>query len=321
MKLPLPADQLIPVLVFVAVLLGVNGAGLLIASYSSYRRGVNRRLVGADFDTTRKELMNIRRERSLSPDGHYAMSAIPLNKLILQSGITVGFFGVLASMVCLFAGAYLIVFAVQKDHLVSFAAAVLVGIGLPLVVLQALRDRRQRRFEEQLPEAIDILVRSLRAGHAIPVAINTVAQQMPDPVGSEFALTASELTYGLDLETALINLRSRVGQIDLGLLVLAVSIQSKMGGNLAEILSNLARVIRVRFRLRRKAKALSAEGRFSAVALTVIPFVVFGILLFIVPSYYGAVWKNPIVKPILVGCLFWMMIGNMIMYRMVRFTI
>ncbi len=224
-------------------------------------------------------------------------------------------------MVSLFAATYLIVFAVQKDHLIAFAGSLLVGLGLPIVVLQALRDRRQRRFEEQLPEAIDILVRSLRAGHAIPVAINTVAKQMPDPVGSEFALTAGELTYGLDLETALVNLRSRVGQIDLGLLVLAVSIQSKMGGNLAEILSNLARVIRARFRLRRKAKALSAEGRFSAVALTVIPFMVFGILLFIAPSYYGEIWHNPIVKPLLVGCLFWMLIGNIIMYKMVRFAI
>jgi tight adherence protein B len=315
-------EQLIPVLVFVAVLLGVNGGALFLASRGAYRRRVNRRLAGIAFEgTAQKDLRGIRRERSLSPEGHYSIPIIPLNQLILQSGVTVGLYGVAASMVCSFAAAYLVVFALQKSHLLAFAAAAFVGTGGPLLLLKALRSRRQRRFEEQLPDAIDILVRSLRAGHAIPVAINTVARQTPDPVGGEFAITASELTYGLDLETALVNLRSRVGQIDLGLVVLAVSIQSRMGGNLAEILSNLSRVIRGRFRLRRKARALSAEGRFSAVALSLIPLILFCILWIIAPTYYGQVWSQPIVKPVLLAAVAWLTLGNIIMYRMVRFSV
>ncbi len=315
-------EQLIPLLVFVSVLLGVNGGLLVIASRDSYRRGVNRRLAGVAFEGTgHKDLTNIRRERSLSADGHYSMSLIPLNRLILQSGVTVGFSGVLISMVCLFAAVFLLTFALQKNYLVAFAAGLAAGVGVPLLVLKYLRDRRRRRFEEQLPDAIDVLVRSLKAGHAIPVAINTVAQQMPDPVGSEFTLTAGELTYGLDLETALVNLRSRVGQVDLGLLVLAVSIQSRMGGNLAEILSNLSRVIRGRFKLRRKARALSAEGRFSAVALSLLPIALFALLWVISPGYYGQVWNEPFVKLVLLGALLWLLIGNIIMYRMVRFAI
>lgn len=315
-------EALIPLLVFVAVLLGINGGLLAIASRRSYRRGVNRRLGGLEFEATgRKDLANILRERSLSPDGHYSMSVIPLNRLILQSGATVGFSGVLATMVSLFAAFYLLAFALQRSHLVALAAGMLVGIGLPLLVLRWMRDRRRRRFEEQLPDAIDVLVRSLKAGHAIPVAINTVARQMPDPLGAEFALTAGELTYGLDLETALVNLRSRVGQVDLGLLVLAVSIQSKLGGNLAEILSNLSGVIRGRFKLRRKARALSAEGRFSAVALSLLPIILFAVLWVISPGYYGQVWHEPIVRIGLALALLWLLIGNIIMYRMVRFAI
>jgi tight adherence protein B len=320
MKVPL--DQLIPVLVFVSVLLGINGAGLLLAARSLYRKGVSRRLSGYEFEgSSRKDLIDIRRSRSLTPEGHYSMSFIPLNQLILQSGVTVGFYGVLASMVCLFASSYLLVFAVQKEHILALPLALGVGVGMPLLVLNSLREGRQRRFETQLPDAIDVLVRSLRAGHAIPVAINTVAQQMPNPIGGEFALTASELTYGLDLETALVNLRSRVGQTDLGLLVLAVSVQSKMGGNLAEILARLSHVIRDRFRLRRKAKALSAEGRFSAVALSVIPLILFVVLWVIAPTYYGQIWNEPVVKPALLLTAGWLIIGNLVMYRMVRFTI
>ncbi len=318
----LPLDKLIPVLVFVAVLLGFNAIVLLLASRGSYRRGISRRLSGAAFEgSSRKDLTNIRRARSLSPDGHYSMSFIPLNQLILQSGITVGFYGVLTTMVSLFAATYLLIFAVQREHLIALPIALAAALGVPLLVLNSLREGRQRRFEAQLPDAIDVLVRSLRAGHAIPVAINTVAHQMPNPIGTEFGLTAGELTYGLDLETALINLRSRVGQADLGLLVLAVSIQSKMGGNLAEILDNLSHVIRARFRLRRKARALSAEGRFSAVALSVIPFLLFAVLWVIAPTFYGDVWHELVVKPALLLSVGWLMIGNIIMYRMVRFQI
>ncbi len=184
-----------------------------------------------------------------------------------------------------------------------------------------LRTSRQRKFEEQLPEAIDILVRGLRAGHAIPFAISTVGRQMSQPIGGEFGITGGELTYGLDLETAMINLRSRVGQADLSLLVLAVSIQAKMGGNLAEILTNLARVIRERFKLRRKARALSAEGRYSAMLLSILPIALFGILWLIAPSYYGQVWDEWFVKPALGLTLLWMMFGNFVMYRMVKFSV
>jgi tight adherence protein B len=123
------------------------------------------------------------------------------------------------------------------------------------------------------------------------------------------------------METAMVNLRSRVGQADLSLLVLAVSIQAKMGGNLAEILSNLSKVIRDRFKLRRKAKALSAEGRYSAVFLSIMPIALFGIFWLISPSYYGLVWNEPLLKPVLVAAVLWMILGNLIMYRMVKFNV
>jgi tight adherence protein B len=144
---------------------------------------------------------------------------------------------------------------------------------------------------------------------------------MPDPIGTEFAIVADEMTYGLDLEAAMKNLHRRVGQQDLGLLVAAVGLQGKTGGNLAEILSNLSNVIRDRLRMRLKIKALSAEARFSALILSILPLAIFCILSVIAPTYYGQVWHVAIVKPLLVAAAVWMMLGNIIMYRMVRFEI
>lgn len=316
------AEHLIPVLIFIAVLLTVNVLYLLLSSQRMHRKQVSRRLANTRVEpNSQSELARVRRHRSLTADGNYILPIIPLNQLILQSGVTVGIHGILFTMLFLFTGAMFSSMILGADKLTAISVGAFAGLGVPLLFLRSLRDARRRKFEEQLPDAIDVFVRGLKAGHAIPVAIGTVAQQMPEPVGGEFNLTAAELTYGLDLETAMVNLRSRVGQADLSLIVLAVSIQAKMGGNLAEILANLSRVIRERFKLRRKAKALSAEGRYSAIFLSIMPVALFGVLWVIAPHYYGQIWNEPVVKPILGAALAWMMIGNMIMYRMVKFSI
>jgi tight adherence protein B len=117
------------------------------------------------------------------------------------------------------------------------------------------------------------------------------------------------------------NVSTRVGQADLALLVVAVGIQTKTGGNLAEILTGIAKVIRERSKMRLKARALSAEGRFSALTLTLLPFVVFGMLNLIAPHFYGDVWNVPLVKPILAAAVVWMTLGDLLMYRMVKIDV
>jgi tight adherence protein B len=119
----------------------------------------------------------------------------------------------------------------------------------------------------------------------------------------------------------MVNLHSRVGQADLGLLSLAVSIQSKTGGNLAEILTTMSRVIRSRLRLRRKARALASEARVSAYILSALPILLFGILWLISPGYYGEIWSNVYAKYVLTGAVFWMLLGDYIMYRMARIRV
>ena len=177
------------------------------------------------------------------------------------------------------------------------------------------------RAGRTMSDALDIIVRSLRAGHPVPIAITMVARESPDPVGTEFGIVADEITYGADLETAMRNLYFRIGQDDLPLFVTAVAIQGSTGGNLGEILENLSAVIRQRFKMRRKIRALAAEGRASALILSSLPIVMFAIVQLVAPDFYGSVWHESITKMILATAGSWMAVGNFVMYRMVNFRI
>ena len=148
-----------------------------------------------------------------------------------------------------------------------------------------------------------------------------VGRELPDPCGTEFGIVADEVTYGSDLEGAMRNLYFRVGQDDLPLFVTAVAIQGSTGGNLGEILENLSAVIRLRFKMRRKVRALAAEGRASAMILASLPIAMFGIINLVAPDFYTSVWHHDMTKIALAMAGGWMSVGVFIMYRMVNFKI
>jgi tight adherence protein B len=299
-----------------------EGFYLLFYNKASYRKNINRRLKVLDTKTDRESvLVQLRRERGLTASGDYRLPLININQLLLQSGLTIGFgklilFAALA-MVAGFVGT--IMFDGSRSH--AAAAALFCGVVLPIFVLKVLRGRRRKKFAAQFPDGIDIIVRSLRAGHPVPVAINMVAREMADPIGSEFGIVTDEITYGADLETAMRNLFFRVGTDDLPLFVTAVAIQSSTGGNLGEILDNLSRVIRERFKMRRKIRSLAAEGRASAMILSSLPIAMFAVIQFMVPSFYASVWDQSLTKIALAAAGCWMGIGNFIMFRMVNFRV
>jgi tight adherence protein B len=295
---------------------------LMLFSAASYRSGVNRRLRLMHGQTDRQTiLLQLRRERGLNSTGDFRLPILYINRLILQSGLSIGIgkFAIFVAFGAVFLfGAAL----VWRGGVFDAAAATVIGtLVLPLFVLRFLRNRRQKRFGEQFPDAIDIIVRSLRAGHPIPVAIAMVGRELPDPVGTEFGMVADEVTYGADMETAMRNLYFRVGQDDLPLFVTAVAIQGSTGGNLSEILENLSGVIRQRFKMRRKIRALASEGRFSAILLSGLPLAMFLILQGIAPGFYGDVWHESATKIGLSAAIAWMMLGNFVMYRLVNFRI
>ncbi len=317
-------DPIYLVYLFVALAAGLafEAVYLLFFSTRSYRKNINRRLrLLADEPDRENMLGQLRRERGLSRGGDYQLPLVALNRLILQSGLTLGFvkLAIYISVFALFAfGAVLMM---RDDFLEALGAAVFCCTLLPLLVLKFMRGRRQKKFGAQFPDALDIIVRSLRAGHPVPVAINMVAREMPDPIGSEFGIVADEITYGADLETGMRNLFFRIGQEDLPLFVTAVAIQSSTGGNLGEILENLSGVIRERFKMRRKIRALAAEGRASAMILSSLPILMFLVIQVITPDFYASVWHEEVTKVALAMAGGWMGIGNLIMYRMVNFRI
>ena len=190
---------------------------------------------------------------------------------------------------------------------------------VPVVALRFLKKRRHKVFGMQLPEALELITRGLKAGHPVPVAVAMVAREMPDPIGTEFGVVADEVTYGSDLVAALHAMHVRVGHEDLPLFVTAVSIQSSSGGNLREILDGLATVIRDRGKLRRKVRAISTEGRMSAYILTAVPALFFMGIMVLMPEFYTSVWDKPKTWYLIGGSVTWLMIGNAIMFKMSNF--
>ena len=311
---------LIYVMIALAVVIGAQAALQYFSSSKSYRRRVNSRLEIVKQRGDRSDsLLELRRRRSLSAEGQYILPVIWFNRLVMQSGVSVN----AKTLLMLLLGVAIVIFAttyvIFQDSLFAGITALVLGFGFPLQVLRILRSRRITRFESQLPDGLDAMVRSLRAGHPIPVSLSTVAREMPDPVGSEFGMAFDEVTYGLDTETAMANMRARVGQAELALVVVAVSIQSKTGGNLAEILTGLSKVLRERFKMQRKIRALSAEGRFSAIGLSILPFFVAGAIFTLAPKFYTEVWNDPLFYPVMIFAGLLLLAGDYIMYRMVSF--
>ncbi len=299
-----------------------EGGYLLLYNNASYRKNLNRRLKVLDAKPDRESvLVQLRRERGLTASGDFRLPLIHLNRLVLQSGLTMGFSRLLmliaAGTVAAFVGTL-----IYDGKLTNALLAALFAAGpLPYLALRFLRGRRQKKFGAQFPDGIDIIVRSLRAGHPVPVAISMVSREQPDPIGGEFGIVTDEITYGADLETAMRNLYYRVGGDDLPLFVTAIAIQGSTGGNLGEILENLSAVIRQRFKMRRKIRALAAEGRASALILSSLPILMFLVIQLLVPSFYAKVWNEDITKISLAMAGAWMLIGNLIMYRLVNFRI
>lgn len=304
---------------FGAVIAAIDAVYSLASTSSMYRRQVNGRLSRLENEADRgKAMLDLRRDRGLTLGGAYQLPVIWLNRLVVQSGLTIGMTKIglmaIASGIACGAGAFFLF-----DWLYAIGGVLFGLVVLPVLVLMFLRRRRKVMFTDQFAEAIDIIVRSLRAGHPVPAAIRLAARELPDPIGTEFGIAEDEMTFGLDLETAMRNMQERVGQEDLPLFVTSVAIQTQSGGNLTEILDNLSGVIRQRAKMRRKIRALSAEGRISALILSLTPIILFFIINGMAPHFYGDNWGDPVITYGLAGAGFWMFLGNMLMRKMINF--
>jgi tight adherence protein B len=237
-----------------------------------------------------------------------------------QSGMKVSISGILIVALALGVGFALLAGLVTRAPWglpVGFA----IGCGLPFLVLNIKRGRRMRTFEEQFPEALDLIARALKAGHAFATGLKMAADELPEPVGPEFRKTFDEQNFGLPLKDALDNLTLRIPLLDVRFFATAVLIQRETGGNLSEILENLAHVVRERFKILRQVRVYTAHGRFTGYVLLALPAVLGIALSFINPDHMNMLFRERMGQMMLLGALVMQTIGYLWIKQVIKIEV
>ena len=289
------------VLLFAAVILLVEGAYLWWSgAHGSAARRIARRLrLMAGADSNADERVSILKQRAYAKSEwldawlRRVRLAAMIDRLLVQAGLkwcVADFLG--ATLAALGVGVLLV-----QSWSVPAPAFGVIALGfasVPSILLARARKARLRKIEQQLPEAADFLARAMRAGHSFTNVLQMVGSELSEPLSNEFRTAHQEINYGVPMNDALHRLAERIPLTDLRYLVIAVLIQRESGGNLAEILGNISHIIRERLKLMGKVRTLSAEGRMSAWVLGVLPFAMFGFMLFVNPVYVSVLWTDPI---------------------------
>jgi tight adherence protein B len=261
-----------------------------------------------------KQLSNVGHLNSVL--GQMGRIAAPLQRDITQAGLklTVGI--VLLSSGCLLLAAYVIVKMVTFNSLMALAAGMLASF-VPFIYVKYMKDKRLRQFEEQFPEAIDLIGRALRAGHAFTTGLAMAAGEIPKPVGEEFQLLYDRQNFGMPLTEAMRGFAERIPLIDARFFVTAVLTQRETGGNLGEVLDNLASVVRDRFRVKRQVRVLTAHGRITGWILAGMPPALAAAMFVTSPNHMMMMINDPLGVKMIVGALVLQVIGTLLIRKMV----
>ena len=245
-----------------------------------------------------------------------------LDRILTTGGIRLSGEQAVLIFACLYMGFFLVLsIFVHLSTVTAALLALFLGIGAPAFVIVRIAAHRLKKLLAQLPDAIDMIVRSLRAGHPVSNSLSLVAEEAKDPIGTEFGITCDEMTYGLDFNDALLNLCDRVPVREVHFMAVAVRLQHSTGGDLAETLGVLSRVIRERGRMRDKIKALSGEGRMSAYVLSGLPFFIGGGLYLLNRNYYAGVGTDLVLTVAMAVPFLMMLFGIFMMFRIVNIRV
>ncbi|MGB0505174.1 MAG: type II secretion system F family protein [Pikeienuella sp.] len=311
-------SPLLYAMIFIGVLMIIEGIYLLIFGKGHRADSkVNRRLRMLEQGGDREEvLIQLRKER----ERHEKAGGLPFLSIVFQkaaqANVPMSPTQIIIVMLVLSAAAF-VVFTLGTSAVlpVRIAVALVLGYATTFIWLRNKAKRRLAEFEEQLPDAVDLMVRSLRIGHPFSSAVNIVAQEMQDPLGTEFGIIADESAYGMPVTESLDRLAERIEVGDLKFLAVAVNIQSQSGGNLAEVLEGLSQVIRARFKLFRKVIAITAEAKWSGWFLSIFPVIALLLVQIIAPDYYDRVADHPLFVPGTIA-VFVLLFINIIFMRM-----
>lgn len=316
------------VLMFVAIVLAIEGGYLLWASRrsaESLRVAARLRMIAQHDDPQAPRISRApasgHRHAGLERWLSRHLAAWPrVERHVRTSGVDVTAVQLVVYSLAL-AAAAVVLALVLGLHAVALALLAAVCAALPWLHVSRRRQQRVRELERQIPEALDLMGRALRAGHAFPTAVKMVAEEMADPIAAEFRQLFDEANYGSDFAAALLRFGERVPVDDLRYFVIAVLIQRETGGNLTELLDNLAAVVRDRLRLLGEVRTLSAEGRLSAWILGLMPFVIGGLLTLINPAFMRVLWTDPAGMNVLAVSALMMVLGVWWMRRIIRIRV
>lgn len=315
-------------LAFIALVLLLEG---LYLTWNAYRgpeaKKIERRLRAMSAGGSGGAEASILKQRLLSeaPALQRWLLGLPrigeLDKLLQQSGSTwsVTVFAVMTLIVG--GGAFVLVSFVPLLHWAFCALTAVAAGALPLLYILRKRHKRMQHIEQQLPDALDLISRALKAGHAFPSGLQMVSEEAKDPIAGEFRIVHDEVNFGVAVPTALMNLASRVPSTDMRYFIIAVLIQRETGGNLTELLGNISTLIRERLKLLGKIRVLSAEGRMSAWILCALPFVLAGVINIIHPKFMAVLWTDPMGLKMIYAALVMMVLGALWMRKIIRIRV
>ena len=318
------AAPLIYILIFVAVLFLVEGVYLTVFGKSiSLNSRMSRRLALLEKNHNREEVLEqLRKEMTqhmtsrgiplysmLATKAQKANIAFSPKQLILMMGVlsVFSYFG--------------LTIGTEAGAPIRVLVAIAMGVGGIYVWVNNKAKKRMSLLEEQLPDAVELMVRSLRVGHPFSAAVAIVSKEVADPLGTEFGLIADEATYGRDISESLRAFANRMDNQDLHFLAVAVSIQQQSGGNLAEILDGLAKVIRARFKLFRRVRAITAEAKWSGMFLSGFPIAALLMIQMLKPDYYDGVKETDMFVPAALGVAAFLVVNVIFMKIMVNIKV
>jgi len=315
------------VLVFVTVFFLVQGLAIPVFGESAQaRKRLKKKLGEIESANEEEAYSSILREkylRKLAP-WERQLEKLPrmeaLAAFIEQSGSKYLAYRVVAFSVALGAIAAVSAWLMTRIWYAPIIAAV-IACYMPFLKISSDRSKRMAKFEEQLPDAIDTMSRALRAGHPFPAALKMIGDEFDDPIASEFDLTFGDINYGNDVRRAMLGLLGRLPTVTVMALVTAVLVQKESGGNLAEILERISAVIRGRFKLSRKVRTLSAEGRMSAWVLAMVPLVLFVVLMITTPDYLPTLVNDVRGQKLIFGSMISAVIGIFWIRKILRIEV
>ncbi|MBY5987599.1 MULTISPECIES: type II secretion system F family protein [Roseovarius] len=318
------AEPIIYGLIFIGIMVLVQGLYLTVFGRSiSLNNRVNRRLEMLDKGGNREEVMEKLRKEM---EQHLKARKIPLYS-ILATKAQMGAIAfspkqlMLLMVACGFVAFIGLSVGTSTALPVRALVSVVMGVGGIFVWVNMKASKRMAMLEEQLPDAIELMVRSLRVGHPFTSAISIVANEVADPLATEFGVIADEAAYGRDIGEALKDMAERLDMQDLRFLAVAVTIQQQSGGNLAEILDGLAKVIRARFRLFRRVKAITAEAKWSGKFLSGFPILALIAIQMIKPDYYDEAMEHPYFIPACLAVGFFLVTNLFVMRALVNIKV